>query len=149
MPACLSRILAGSVLLSFLLLQYPSIAVGQEHQKTKSSNPPVLERGMLPAYPHIAQAANISGRIQVDLTLHKGAIVSLLIGSGNRFLREETERKVKTWVFSSDSDGPCSFAFTYVISGKNVDGPSNPKIEITPTLDVLIVARPVTPSVSE
>jgi hypothetical protein len=68
------------------------------------------------------------------------------VASGQRFLETATVENLKTWHFAADVAATFTVTCTYEISGKESDDLTNPKVEMLPSLDVKITARPGIPS---
>lgn len=60
-----------------------------------------------------------------------------------------TVANLKTWRFADDVNGTFTVTYTYVIAGDETDSVTNPTVEMLPSLDVNITARPVKPTVNE
>ncbi len=106
-------------------------------------------------YPPIAKAAHITGRVIVRVTV-KGGLVEKAdvlskpdVASGGRLLETPTVENVKTWRFAADMTGAFTVTYTYEISGTETDDPTNAKVEMLPSLDVKITARPVKPTCND
>lgn len=114
--------------------------------------PPILQGATLPMYPPIAKAAHITGTVVVRVTVKDGLVVKADVlskpdvRSGQRFLESPTVENLKTWRFAADVTGEYTMTYTYEISGKESEQPTNARVEILPSLDVKITARPVKPT---
>ena len=127
-------------------------AVGQTSQPAAAPAVPILQGAALPVYPPIAKAAHVTGKVIVRVTVKDGLVVktdvlSKLDPSGQRFLETPTVENLKTWHFAADVTGAFTLTYTYEISGKETDEPTNARVEMLPSLDVKITARPVKPTV--
>ena len=125
-------------------------ALGQAAQNAAASAVPILQGAALPVYPPIAKAARVTGKVTVRVTVKDGLVVQtdvLSKPSGQRFLETPTVENLKTWHFAADVAGTFTVTYTYEISGKESDDLTNPKVEMLPSLDVKITARPVKPTV--
>ena len=114
---------------------------------------PVLQGAALPMYPPIAKAAHVTGKVIVRLTVRDGLVVktdvlSRLDPSGQRFLETATIANLKTWHFAAEVNGVFTVTFTYAISGSETEEPTNAKVSMLPSLDVVVTARPVKPEVN-
>jgi TonB family protein len=132
-----------------LLLAVP--ALGQTTSATTAPTVPILQGAAIPVYPPIAKAAHVSGKVIVRVTVKDGSVVKTVVlskldPSGQRFLETPTVENLKTWRFSADVNGEFSVTYTYAISGDETDNPTNPRVEMMPSLDVNITARPVKPT---
>ena len=117
-----------------------------------ASSVPVLQGAALSMYPPIAKAAHITGKMIVRVTVKDGLvtqtdILSKLDPSGQRFLETPTVANLKTWRFAADLSTAFTVTYTYEISGEATDDPTNDRVEMLPSLDVNITARPVKPAV--
>jgi hypothetical protein len=75
-------------------------------------------------------------------------VVSKLDPGGQRFLETATVANLKTWRFAADVNGEFPVTYSYSIAGDETDNPTNPRVEMLPSLDVNITARPVKPTVN-
>jgi hypothetical protein len=128
-------------------------APGQAVLKEAVPAVPILQGAALPVYPPIAKAARVTGKVLVRVTVKDGAVVQTAVlskpgdASRQRFLETPTVENLKTWRFAADVSGTFNVTYTYEISGKESDDLTNPKVEMLPSLDVKITARPVKPTV--
>jgi TonB family protein len=125
-------------------------ALGQAAPNAAAPAVPILQGAALPVYPPIAKAARVTGKVTVRVTVKDGLVVQtdvLSKPSGQRFLETPTVENLKTWHFAADVAGTFTVTYTYEISGKESDDLTNPKVEMLPSLDVKITARPVKPTV--
>jgi hypothetical protein len=103
-------------------------------------------------YPPIAKAAHITGKVVVRVTIKDGLVVKTDVlskpdvRSGQRFLESPTVENLKTWRFAADVTGEYTVTYTYEISGEESEQPTNARVEMLPSLDVKITARPVKPT---
>jgi hypothetical protein len=112
---------------------------------------PILQGAGLPMYPPIAKAAHVTGKVMLRVTVKGGLVVktdvlSKLDPAGQRFLETATIENLKTWRFAADVTGEYTVTYTYEISGEESEQPTNAKVEMLPSLDVRITARPVKPT---
>jgi hypothetical protein len=116
--------------------------------------PPILQGATLPTYPPIAKAAHVTGKVVVQVTVKDGLVVQTevlskpALASGGRLLESPTLENLKTWRFAAAVTGAFTVTYTYEISGTETEEPTNAKVEILPSLDVKITARPVKPTVN-
>jgi hypothetical protein len=114
----------------------------------------------LPIYPPIAVAAHVPGWLEIRVRVEKGNIVGMevlnteardneghVFKHGVRFLTTPTLTNLKTWRFDPDSSGTFVVTYRYGIEGSATDAPTTPRVEISPSLEVSITARPVKPVV--
>jgi len=134
----------------FVLLSVGLLAAavhGQTASSTAASSVPILQEAALPVYPPIGRAAHITGKVVVSVTVSGGKVTGTEVKSGPRFLAGGTVANLQTWRFASDVTGTFTVTYTYAISGDETDNPTNPRVEMLPSLDVNITARPVKPTV--
>lgn len=116
-------------------------------------DPPILQTAEQPNYPPIARAAHITGKVSVRVTVKDGKVVKADVlpvnkgKAGERFLETPTVENLKTWRFAADVNGEFPVTFSYAMTGEETDNPTNPRVEMLPSLDVNITARPVKPTV--
>lgn len=115
-------------------------------------NAPILKEAAQPRYPPIAKAAHVTGKVSVRVTVKDGQVVktdvvSKLNPAEQRFLETPTVENLKTWRFADDVTTEFTVTYTYAISGDETDAPTNPIVEMLPSLDVNITARPVKPAI--
>ena len=141
------------VLRIFVLLFFglSKVAQGQTVPSAPSPAVPILLEAALPVYPPIAKVAHVTGKVIVRATITNGMIVattvlSKLDPSGQRFLETPTLENLKTWRFSPEVTGVFTVTYTYEVSGEETENPTNAKIEMLPSLDVRITARPLKPT---
>lgn len=84
----------------------------------------------------------------VRVTVKDGQVVGTEMESGTRYLQGPTLLNLKTWRFADDVHCAFTVTYTYEISGAPTDYPTNPKVEMLPSLDVKVTARPVKPTVN-
>jgi len=99
-------------------------------------------------YPPIWRAAHISGQVSVLVSIKGGRVVGTDVQSGDSHLAIPTVSNIKTWRFGKNARGAFTVTYTYEISGEPSDAATNPRVEVLPSLDVKITARPVKPTVN-
>jgi len=128
-------------------------AFGQTTPASPAPAVPLLQGAALPVYPPIVKAAHITGKVIVRVAVENGLVVKTEIlskpdvAAGQRFLESPTVENLKTWHFAADVTGAFTVTYTYEISGTETDDPTNTKVEMLPSLDVKLTARPVKPTV--
>jgi hypothetical protein len=127
-----------------LLLAVP--VLGQTTLATKAPAVPILLEAALPTYPPIWRTAHFSGKVIVLVTVKQGRVVGTDVKSGEPHLQVPAITNLKTWRFADDVNGTLTVTYTYAISGDETDNPTNPRVEMLPSLDVNITARPVKPT---
>jgi len=120
--------------------------LGQTLPSPPSPTVPILLEAALPTYPPIWQAAHLSGKVIVRVTVKSGRVIDTAVQSGEPHLQVPTVMNIKTWRFDDQVSGELTVSYTYEISGEPSDAPTNPGVEILPALDVKITARPVRPT---
>jgi hypothetical protein len=106
---------------------------------------PILQGAALPVYPPIGRAASVAGKVVVEITVSGGQVTATEVKSGPRLLTGGTVANLQTWRFASDVNGKFTVTYTYVMSDEETDSPTNPTVEMLPSLDVKITAHPVKP----
>jgi hypothetical protein len=80
------------------------------------------------------------------VTVQKGRVVRTKAESGSlaiiRHLQPATVLNIQTRRFGKDVNKAFTVTYTYEISGEQSDDPANPLVEMLPSLDVKITARP-------
>jgi hypothetical protein len=115
---------------------------------------PILQDAGLPKYPPIAKAAHVTGKVIVRVSVEHGKVVKTDIlskqdvASGQRLLESPTVENLKTWHFAAEVTSEFTVTYTYAISGAETDEPTNAKVDMLPSLDVEITARPVRATVN-
>jgi hypothetical protein len=158
----LTRILVGLILL-------PWAAGGQQRsaEKVVAQHYPPLIRAEVPLYPPIAQAAHVTGTIEIKVVVEKGAVTdaqvkSVVISSHNGPpLNEEGMKKVggllsypalanlKTWKFQSEDRATFVVTYAFQIEGQETPLPESPNVELDLPLFVKVTARPVIPTCND
>jgi hypothetical protein len=130
-------------------------------QTTTGHSVPRLVGADLPRYPPIAEAAHVTGWIRIRLSIESGKVIRTEVVSaetrargtdavsaaGSPFLVNPTLETLKSWRFAPDVADSLVVTFTYGFAGSETDQPTNPSVEILPSLDVNITARPIKPVV--
>jgi hypothetical protein len=124
-----------------LFLAVPMLA--QNASATRAPGVPILLGAGLPIYPPVWRTAHLTGKVVVLVTVKDGRVVETNVKSGEPQLQTPTVANLKTWRFADAVNEQFTVTYTYQISGKPTDGPTNPKVEVLPSLDVNITARPV------
>lgn len=124
-------------------------ALGQTASSATAPAVPILLEAALPTYPPIWRAAHLSGKVIVRVTVKSGRVVETSVQSGESPLQVPTTSNLKTWRFDDQVSGEFTVTYTYEISGAPTEAPTNPRVEILPSLDVKITARPVKPTCSD
>lgn len=130
-----------------LLLAVPML--GQTPAPASSPEVPILLEAALPTYPPIWRAAHLSGKVIVRVTVKNGHVVETAVQSGESHLQVPTVTNLKTWRFDDQVSGVFTVTYTYEIAGTETDAPTNPRVEMSPSLDVKITARPVKPTCND
>ena len=107
---------------------------------------PILLGADLPIYPPVWRTAHLTGEVVVLVTVKEGRVVDTEVKLGEPHLQVPTVSNLKTWRFDNTVNGQFTVTYTYQISGEPIDGPSNAKVEVLPSLDVNITARPIKPT---
>jgi hypothetical protein len=135
-------------------------------QTTRTPNPaettryPQVIRADVPLYPPIAWALQLTGTVEIQVVVEKGAVVkadikSVNLGPTRDALNEEGKKKVglylsnsalanlKTWQFRREDD-PATFSVQYVyrIEGEPTEVSGNPIVELDLPRLVKVTSRP-------
>jgi len=96
--------------------------------------------------PPIAEAAHVTGNVTVLVTVQSGRVIRTQAELSSpaivRYLQPATILNIQTWRFGTDVNETFKVTYTYDIAGERSDGPTNPHVEMLPSLDVKITARP-------
>jgi len=153
-----TRVLIGVFLLAVS-------AFGQSTADTPATHYPNLIHAEVPLYPPIARAAHITGTVDIQVTVEKGALVdaqvkSVVLGPSNDrvVLNDEGKKKVglylsnpslanvKTWQFQPEDRTAFLVTYVYKIEGEETPLPEAPKVELDLPRLVTITARPLKPT---
>jgi hypothetical protein len=113
---------------------------------------PILMKAILPTYPPIAKAAHITGVVVVRVIVKAGSVVEAgvtskpTMASGGRFLEQATLENLKTWHFAVTVNDTFAVSYRYKILDTETEEPTNDRVEMLPSLDVRVTARPVKPT---
>jgi hypothetical protein len=130
-----------------LLLAVPML--GQNISAAHVPTVPILLGADLPTYPPVWRVAHLTGKVVVLVTIKDGRVVETTVKSGETHLQLPTVANLKTWRFAKTVNKQFVVTYTYQISGAPTDDPTNPKVEILPSLNVNITASPVKPTCSD
>jgi hypothetical protein len=126
---------------------------------------PLITRADVPLYPAMARALNMTGTVEIQVVVDKGAVTdaevkSIVIDTLNgslprneeskrrvgRFLSNPSLSNVKTWHFESEVRTSFVVKYVYRIAGQETALPENPSVSFDlPT--VRVTAKPVKPTV--
>jgi hypothetical protein len=121
--------------------------LGQTSSAATAPEVPILRAAALPMYPPIWRLAHVTGKVVVLVTVKDGSVVGTDVKSGEPHLQTPAITNLRTWHFDDRVNGTFTVTYTYSISGEETSGATNPKVELLPSLDVNITARPVKPTV--
>lgn len=123
-------------------------AMGHARSTKPNGAIPILLNAELPTYPPVWRTAHITGKVTALVTVRHGRVIKTQVKSGNHFLRFPTIENLKSWRFAKTVNARFTVTFTFELAGTPTDAPTNPKVEILPSLDVMITGRPVKPTVN-
>jgi hypothetical protein len=115
---------------------------------------PRLIQADIPNYPVIARAARVTGTVKIRVTVESGRVTKLevldargasgpqVLDHGSPMLTDPTLANLRSWRFDSMVNTSIDVLYTYVLAGDPTYPTDNPKIEISPSLDVTITATP-------
>src|SRR5690348_15694806 len=133
----------------------------------ETSHYPRLIHAELPLYPPVAWTADITGTIDIQVTVEKGSVVNAqvnkvdiqIIGPDNppkndartkaavsKYLSNPSLANVKTWQFHPEDRATFIVKYVYRIKGTETPLPENPKVELDLPLLVKVTARPFKPT---
>jgi hypothetical protein len=130
---------------TFFLLVAPALCQTDPSSEAKAR--PRIKEAAVPLYPPIAEAAHVTGKVTVSVTVQGGRVVKTVAQSESpaavHFLQPAAILNIQTWRFGKDVNDRFTVTYTYGFAGKPSDEPTNPLVEILPSLDVKVTARPV------
>jgi hypothetical protein len=144
-----------------ILLAVPVCVYGQTGTLQASHEAPLLRSADMPTYPPIAKVAWITGQVTMQVHVETGKVTGtellsaelrehgrILASGASQLLTTPTVENLKTWRFDPSVNDVFVVHYTYGIAGTATENPTNPSVEIFPSLDVKITARPVKPTVN-
>ena len=161
-----------STLRAFGIILLAAMVWGQSapnQSAAEEAHYPSLIHAELPLYPPIARTAHITGTVEIQAVVEKGAVVDAQVKSvdiqiadpANRITYDERAKSkvspylsvpslanVKTWQFQSEDRTTLLVRYVYRIEGEPTPVPENPTIELDLPL-VKITARPFKPTSSD
>jgi hypothetical protein len=162
-----------TVVATVLAIALALSALGQTTQSVTASGDsmryPMLIRAEIPLYPPAAWSAHLGGKIEIEVTVEKGAVVDAQVKHGTIELQSGGEKSavsenqikllpylslpsvanVKTWQFEPGHRATLIITYVYQIEGEQTLRPENPKIELDLPRAVKVTARPFKPSRSD
>jgi len=116
----------------------------------RATHYPRLIRAELPLYPSVAWTANISGTVEVLVTVERGTVVDVKVRSAIiPYLTNPTVANVKAWQFGSEDSATFLVKYVYEIKGKQTQQPENPRLVLDLPRLVRITARPFKPTTTK
>lgn len=109
---------------------------------------PILTGAALPTYPAIWRSAHLTGKVTATVTVKDGRVVEVNKTAGEPHLCDTTIQNIKTWAFESGAEAVFTVTFTYQLTSEETEERTNPKVEILPSLDVVITASMVKPTIN-
>lgn len=92
-------------MLVVLLLAACVLGRGRAAVPAEPTHYPLLVHADLPTYPPLARYAHISGTVEIQITVEKGAVVDAQVKSNssvNQLLPLRSVENLKTWQFQSE-----------------------------------------------
>ena len=103
----------------------------------------LLQSGAIPIYPPIPRSARMAGTVEIVVTVERGNVVRAdPKSSAHQTLIDAAVANVKTWKFSSDTNGTFTTQYIYVIEPETTEA-ENPRIEMQVPHVVKITAKPL------
>jgi len=143
-------------------------ALGQASPKPSAAEEvhyPQVTHADVPLYPPIARAAHITGTVEIQIVVEKGAVVDAKLKAvaidasiNGAMLNDEGKKKVgpylsssalanvKTWQFDSSDRTTFAVKYVYCIAGEATSLPESPTVELDLPLLVKVTSRPLKPS---
>lgn len=155
------------ILLGVILLTAAAWGQATPNQEAVEVHYPQLIRADVPLYPAVARAAHITGTVEIQVVVEKGAVTaaqvkSVVIASHNGpALNDEGTKKVgaylsnpslanlRTWQFQSEDRATFAVTYIFQIEGQETPVLENPKVELDLPLFVKVTARPVKPTCND
>lgn len=103
----------------------------------------------MPTYPAIWRAARITGDVVAAVTVKDGRVIEVKKTAGDPYLFDTAMQNIKTWSFASGTEAVFTVTFKYRMKSEETEERTNPEVEFLPSLDVILTARPVKPTVSD
>jgi len=148
-------------LLGMILLV--TVAWGQTapNQNPAETTYPRIIHADIPLYPALAWALQLTGTVEIQVVVQKGAVVnaevkSVVLGPTKYVLNDEGKKKVglylsnpalanvKTWQFQQEDDSATfSVEYVYRIEGEPTPVSGNPIVELDLPRLVTVTARPL------
>jgi hypothetical protein len=110
------------------------------------SQPPTdlrLEHADVPFYPPMARIADITGTVQIEVTIKNGVMAITEVKSpAPPILVNATLENLKTWKFASDANAAFRITYIYEVEREGTASPGNPRIEMQLPNLIKITAQP-------
>lgn len=117
---------------------------------SEATHYPNLVHAELPLYPPVARTAHISGTVEIQVTVEKGAVVDAQVKSGTSpLLSNPSLANVKTWQFQPEEHANFLVKYVYRIEGEQTPLPENPKVQLDLPRFVTVTAKPFKPGCSD
>jgi hypothetical protein len=131
------------LILALLVVAVSDIRVRGNQEPQRTSSDFLLQSGAIPIYPPIPRSARMAGTVEIVVTVERGDVVRAdPKSSAHQTLVDAAVANVKTWKFSSDTNGTFTTRYVYVIEPETTEA-ENPRIEMQVPHLVKITARPV------
>jgi hypothetical protein len=130
---------------------------------TEVAHYPQLIHADLPLYPPLARTLHVTGTVEIQVVIEKGAVVNAQVNSvvltawNGPALTDEDKKKVgnylsdpsitniKTWRFNLEDRVTFPVKYVYSIEGDPTTVSENPRVELDLPLLVKVTARPFKP----
>jgi outer membrane biosynthesis protein TonB len=136
-----------NILFSIIAVAVAALGVAQtattQKPQTSQYRDLRLERAEVPMYPQLARTARITGRVEVQVTVREGKILSSDVMSGPAVLAQATVENIQSWHFHPLVSATFRTTFIYQLETKEALDPQNPMVELRLPLLAKITAVPV------
>lgn len=136
------------VVIAILVAAYGVVGIASNPIGSEpSTHYPKLIRAELPLYPSIARTANISGTVELQVTIERGIVVDVKVMSPIiPYLTKPTIANINSWQFESSESATFLVKYVYEIKGKQTPQPENPRLELDLPRLLRITTRPFKPT---
>lgn len=91
--------------------------------------PPVVS-GDIPRYPELARSLDISGSVELHVSVADGAVAEIEVMAGHPALAEEALRTVRTWRFAKEARTAFDTCFHFQLESRPLGDNQNARVEM-------------------